>query len=123
MAGIDPSSPLLAHIRAHAVAWRRTSEARGRPRVSASGVQQPTDWLGQVALEVVAIPADVPQRQRRAFRIYLQALLARECGVDDPHRPAFQALVDRVLETMAQEPSLDEAIVKAGALLLESAGA
>lgn len=125
MTTIDPSSQLLAAIRAQALAWRRRDVTRGGasgaeepPTTSAGGVQ---DWMAQVARSVVAIAPDDPQRQRRAFRIYLQAALARECGIRRVEDPGFQDLVDRVQSTMESDSQLRKAIDTAGRLLLETA--
>lgn len=71
---------------------------------------------------MLAIRRDDPNRRRKAFRVYLQALLARECGVRRIEDPEFQDLVDRVLDTMESDPRLKGAVETAGDLLLESAG-
>lgn len=128
MPPIDPSSPLLAQIRAHAASWRRGAarpvDVAARPSESApQGTTEPAQaWLAQVAQSVLAIRRDDPNRRRKAFRVYLQALLARECGVRRIEDPEFQDLVDRVLDTMESDPRLKGAVETAGDLLLESAG-
>ncbi len=125
MSTIDPSSPLLAQIRAQALAWRR----RVAPRASDQPEEQvrdkaekPHDWLAQVARGVVAIGPDDPERRRKAFRVYLQAVLARECRITASDDPGFQDLVDRVQETMEADPRLRAAMTAAGDMLLRSAG-
>jgi hypothetical protein len=124
MSTIDSSSPLLAQLRAEALAWSRRAEARDgggavkdRPRAAAD---RAPDWLARVAQALAAIDRDDPQRQRRAFRAYLQAVLARECRIDRVEDPAFEALVDRVQDTMEADPRLRKAIVAAGDLLLQN---
>ncbi|MGC3998600.1 MAG: hypothetical protein QM767_14515 [Anaeromyxobacter sp.] len=125
MSPIDPTSPLLAQIRAQAVAWARQAQGKERPGQQAGArrgtPRAPGDWLGHVATSVAAIDREDPNRQRKAFRCYLQALLARECGIEDDGAPDFQQLVDRVLETMEGEPQLQAAIQKAGEALLRTA--
>lgn len=128
MTTIDPSSPLIAQIRAYAAAWRRgaaTAADRGA-RPAESTPQSANDpgqaWLGHIAQSVLAIQRDDPNRRRKAFRIYLQALLGRECGVRRIEDPEFQDLVDRVLDTMESDPRLKSAVEAAGDLLLETAG-
>jgi hypothetical protein len=125
MSTIDPSSQLLAQIRAQALAWKRRAAGRGeaahlegRPAGVAEGAQ---DWLVQVAQAVVAIRQDDPQRQRKAFRFYLQAALARECGIRRVDGHGFQSLVDRVQETMESDPKLRGAMHHAGEMLLKIA--
>lgn len=123
MSTIDPMSPLLARLRAEALAWQR----RGGARAEGGGLEQnapprASDWLGQVAQAVVAIRRDDPQRQRKAFRIYLQAVLARECGIQQPEDPAFQSLVERVQDAMDGDERLRSAMVAAGDMLLQTAG-
>lgn len=121
MRPIDPSNPVLAQIRAQAMEWRRRSPA---PEPSATEQQQrrppqgAQDWLSQVARAVAVIPVDDPQRRKRAFRVYVQALLARECRVRRVDDQQFQELVDRVIETMESEPRLRAAMARAGDALL-----
>jgi hypothetical protein len=121
---IDPLGPILAQIRAQALAWRQrtpgveTASPEERARTSAGSAP---DWLAQVARAVVAIRPDDPRRQRKAFRVYLEALLARECGIQLHEGAEFQALVDRVLESMEADSRLNEAVKHAGKLLIRSA--
>lgn len=125
MSAIDPSSPLLAQIRAQALAWKRRVAPRGsgqaEEQLGDGSADKAQDWLAQVARGVVAISADDPQRRRKAFRIYLQAALARECRIRASNDPAFQDLVDRVQETMEADPRLRAAMATAGDMLLRSA--
>lgn len=123
MSPIDRTSKLLAHIRTQAAAWKRAAPATrsaGGRAPAGSGAAPARDWLAEVAVEVAAIPRDLPDRRRRAFRCYLQALLARECGIQSVHAREFQDLVDRVVGTMEANPKLREAMAAAGESLLES---
>lgn len=122
MSGIDPTSRILAHIRAQALEWKRRPVAsRERAPTDAPVTAGASDWLAQVSRSVVAIPRDAPDRTRRAFRAYLEALLARECGVRQVNEREFQDLVDRVIETMETASNLKDAIAAAGEMLLRSA--
>lgn len=78
--------------------------------------------MAQVARAVVAIAPTDPDRRRKAFRVYLQAVLVRECGIQHADDPAFQDLVERVQDTMEADPRLRHAIENAGDMLLQSAG-
>lgn len=125
MSTIDPSSPLLAQLRTEALAWRRRTAGREgsgavEERPQAEG-ERARDWLADVARAIAAIDRDDPRRQRKAFRAYLQAVLARECRLERVDDPAFQELVDRVQETMESDARLARAIGVAGELLLRSA--
>lgn len=123
MSPIDPLGPFLAQIRAQAVAWKRqdpkrAADAAGR---EGEGTSSPTELLQGVITAVSAIPADVPDRPRRAFRLYLQAVLARELGIRDVHASDVQELLDRVLRGMEEDVAVGEAMERAGAWLVQQA--
>jgi hypothetical protein len=124
MTKIDPSSPLLAQIRAQAAAWKRQTAGRGAaggPEEQSRDISEaPEDWSAQVASGLAAIGPDDPQRQRKAFRIHLQAVLARECRIRSLNDPLFQDLLDRVQQTMEADPRLQTAIATAGDMLLRN---
>lgn len=124
MATIDPLGPILAQLRAQSLAWRRKPAALESPP-SEEPVRRSTgaaaDVSAQITQAIVAIPRDDPARQRRAFRVYLEARLARECGISHSEEAGFQALIDRVLASMEADPRLNEAVRRAGELLLRSA--
>lgn len=122
MTRIDPSAQLLAQIRAQALTVKKQVGERGPAQRSEQ--QRPViaeakgDWLAQVALAVKGISPDDPQRKRKAFRLYLQAVLARECHVSASDDPGFKELVDRVQDAMEADPRLRAAIASAGDVLL-----
>lgn len=125
MSTIGSTTQLLAQIRAHAVAFRRQHPPAGPAaragRAASKAAGAAPDWTEQVARAVVAIAPDDPQRRRRAFRIYLQAVLSRECGIVEVETAAFQDLVERVQHAIEAAPQLRRAVERAGELLLESA--
>lgn len=126
MTTIDPASRLLAQIRAQAREWkRRVASGRegsaGETSLAPTAGETPAHWMAQVARSVVAIAPTDPDRRRKAFRVYLQATLARECGIEHFDDPAFQDLVARVQDAMEADPRLRRAIESAGDMLLESA--
>lgn len=127
MSTIDPTSKLLAHIRAEALTWRREMPAaagRNPSTVSARGTpSNAEDLLAQVAQGVVAIDPDDPSRKRKAFRIYLGSVLANELGLHLLNDPGFDDLVGRVQDSMEQNAQLHAAMERAGELLLETARA
>jgi len=122
---IGPTHPLLAELRARALALRRREPARARSGATGerrAAQEAPQDWSAALARAVVAIDPDDPQRRRKAFRAFLQSVLAREVGIQVPEDPAFQSLVDQVQQAMELNPRLREAMARAGEMLLESAG-
>lgn len=127
MSSIDPTSKLLAHIRAEALTWRRDMPTTaGRNPSSSSALSTPRnaeDLLARVAQAVVAIDPDDPSRKRKAFRIYLGSVLANELGLHLLNDPGFDDLVGRVQDSMDQDAQLHAAMERAGELLLETAKA
>lgn len=125
MASVGPTSFLLAEIRSRSLALGRRSPPSAN--AGASGARPPTasepqvDWSAGVAQAVAAIAPDDPQRRRKAFRAYLQAVLAKEFAAFHVDDPGFQALVDQVQESMELDQRLQGAMNEAGRLLLESA--
>ncbi len=120
MSPIDPLGPLFAQIRAQALAWKKQDPKRAGASASA-GEGGPPDLLEAVVTAVAAIPAETPELPQRAFRLYLQAVLARELGIQDVHAQDVQELLDRVLRGMEEDAGLQEAMERAGTWLVERA--
>jgi len=138
MSTIDVSSRLAAMVRAQfgtqfgAQAMHRaaggTNAARsetaakrdaGNSQAAAEGdaaLQQ------MVALRVRALSPDDPQRQRKAFRIFLESVLVQTFGRDRLDARGFDQLTDAVLERMDSDAELRAALREAGALLLADQG-
>ncbi|MGC5809506.1 hypothetical protein [Ralstonia pseudosolanacearum] len=127
MSSIDPTSKLLAHIRAQALTWRRDMAATTGRTPSASSALKTSrnaeDLLARVARAVVAIDPDDPSRKRKAFRVYLGSVLANELGLHLLNDPGFDDLIGRVQDSMDQNAQLQAAMERAGELLLETAKA
>lgn len=125
MAPIGPTRFLLAEIRARAVALRRQPAARSAARQAgerpAPAPETPADWSTTVARAVAVIAPDDPDRNRKAFRAYLRAVLARDLGIRRSEDPSFQALVDQVQDAMEADPRVRRSIQEAGRLLLDGA--
>jgi hypothetical protein len=124
MTTVGPVSLLIAQIQAQAASWRRQRAVGGeaaRPDPEAGLREEPTNWATYLSQEVRSIRPDDPQRHRKAFRVYLQSLLARECGITRIDDPGLLDLVDRVQETMERDPAICSAIQRAGEELLRSA--
>jgi hypothetical protein len=117
MSSIDPTSRLLTYLRQQTGEWRRqlpagSVKAAGRPAPGAAA-----DRMKLAAHAIAAIDPHDPDCARKAFRVYLEAVLAREFGAYSS-APGFGGLVDRVHATMEADGELKQAMQEAGALLL-----
>jgi len=145
---IDPSTQLAALIRAQFAAQFK---AQSRHRLSGQGperqdLQAPPGGnegtaparsqrgisdesnadarISQmVALRVQALSPNDPQRQKKAFRIFLESVLTQEFGRDRFDDKGFEQMVDAVLQRMESDAELSAALHEAGNLLLAEAGA
>lgn len=121
MTSIDPTGRLLAHLRAQTQDLRREASAAGAPRRPGAERSQATQrrtFEEQLAAGVAAIANEDPQRRRKAFRVFLEAVLLREIEPALINSPGFASLVDRVQSTMESDAALKPAIDEAGALIL-----
>lgn len=75
-----------------------------------------------VALRVRSLSPDDPQRQRKAFRLFLESILVQAFGRDRLDDRGFDQMVDAVLQRMEADPELRAALQEAGDLLLADAG-
>lgn len=57
-----------------------------------------------IGLRVSAIDRDDPNRGRKAFRIFLEAILVAELGEQLVNEPRFQQLVDQVQGAIDADP-------------------
>jgi hypothetical protein len=71
---------------------------------------------------VRTIDPDDPDRRKKAFRLFLESILADELGKHLLNDPAYQGVVEDVYRTMERNANLAPAIDKAGEYLLKSAG-
>ena len=104
------------NTRPKAVTGHHTSNDR-----TDSGTEAPAsgDEIAQlIAQRVGALAADVPDREHRVFRIFLEAVLAREFGTELLGDPEFDALIDEAQRRMSQDARLQEAMREAATRLL-----
>jgi hypothetical protein len=124
---IDSTGRFLAQIRSRVAAVARQSapgaKAVSRPAPAPAGDAGRADVEGLVLRRVLAIDPDDPERQRKAFRIFLESVLTDELGVELINDPAFHRVVDTVQKTMEQDAALLPAIEQAGEYLLQTARA
>jgi hypothetical protein len=147
---IDPTTQLAAMIRAQFAAQFRSQQAatmRGgvsgrRPGrkledtpvgvgrdpggelsggLDSSGSQSDAAQLQQmVALRVRALSPNDPQRERKAFRLFLESVLVQSFGRDRLDDKGLEQMVDTVLQRMEGDPQLHAALREAGSLLLSA---
>lgn len=128
---IDPSTHLAAMIRAQfgaqfrAQAKARAAVARDVPRNADEPRSPPGKDQAQiqemVALRVRALSPDDPQRQRKAFRLFLESVLMQSFGRERLDDRGFDQMVDAVLQRMESDAGLHAALREAGDLLLADA--
>lgn len=142
---IDPSTQLAALIRAQFAAQFR-AQARSRPsghnpdprdlQATRGEDEDPAPASGRsvnadssedahirqmVALRVRALSPHDPQRQRKAFRLFLESVLVQEFGRDRLDDKGFDQMIEAVLQRMENDTELNAALQEAGDLLLAEA--
>jgi hypothetical protein len=142
MPTIDTSAQLAAMIRAQFGAQYRArggkrstastspnaTVGRGASRTAPDGGDASPAEIGDaalrqmVALRVSALAPDDPQRQRKAFRVFLESVLLQAFGTKRLAGSHLDQLVEVVLERMDGEPELHAALREAGELLLADIG-
>jgi hypothetical protein len=123
MINVDSTSRFLLQMREQvsaAVRLARTSQGnQGKtPRPSTSA---PRDTQRLILQRVLAIDPHDPQRRRKAFRVFLESILADELGSELLNDPAYHQVVESVCRTMEGNDALAPAIDKAGDYLLQCA--
>ena len=123
MTSIDRSTALAAQIRAQIGAQFRARAARdpGAPPGRPTTAGAPPSVQTLMALRVKALSPDDPQRQRKAFRIFLESVLLQELGSERIDAASFDTLVATVLGQMEHDEALNTALLAAGAHLLAEA--
>ena len=124
MDALDPANQLAALIRVQVASLRkRQGKGRAAPRESSSAVDVSpgNDLASVVAQRIRALPRDDPQRERKAFRLFLETVLIAELGAALVNDPSFTVMVDHVQKQMESDPQLAQASVDAARVLLKSA--
>ena len=125
MPNIDSTSRFLSQIRQQvsaAALQARTTQGRSTGPMCSSQVSSTYDPQRVVLQRVRTIDPDDPDRRKKAFRIFLESVLADELGKHLLNDPAYQGVVEDVYRTMERNANLAPAIDKAGEYLLKSAG-
>jgi hypothetical protein len=120
---LDPANRLAALIRVQVASLRKRQGARAdAPATSASDASaQGDDVAAIVAQRIRAIPQGDPQRERKAFRLFLETVLVSELGAAVVNDPSFAVMVDHVQKQMESDPQLAQASLDAARVLLKSA--
>ncbi|MCO4855920.1 hypothetical protein MKD49_05415 [Herbaspirillum sp. WGmk3] len=121
MTSVDSINQLAGLIRGQVAALRRpASQSRRTPtgaRPHAKDAQH-QDIASLVAKRVNVIDANDPQRERKAFKIFLESVLIAELGDELANDPAFYVMVEQVQRQMESDESLAVSIRKACRILL-----
>lgn len=120
MTRINTSADVIARIQAQ---LRSAEPLRGIATKTAGGRarQQPAlpgDFTSTVVQRVRLIEADDPDRERKAFRIFLEAALLGELGAGLAEDPRFQEMLDHVQSQFDSDPELARAASQAARHLL-----
>jgi len=124
MSSIDSIQQLVSTLRQEMVGRLAARFARGMETVKAARLARPAVAQGRRLEELIArrvenIDPDDSEKGRKAFRIFLELTLLHEFGEDLINDPAFYQLVDKVQESMEQQPGLQGAVQRAIANLVE----
>jgi len=118
----QPSATQQAGQRA-AKAARSAEPSLGAPSGKAPAPANDEERIQQmVAQRVRSLSPDDSQRQRKAFRLFLESVLIQTFGRDRLDDRGFDQMVDTVLQRMENDPQLDAALREAGDQLLADAG-
>jgi hypothetical protein len=122
---VDPATQLAALIRVQVASLRRREEVKAkigrRPAAAADKTSAaPRDLATLVAQRIRSIAPEDPQRERKAFRMFLETVLLSEFGQSLVGDPAFVQMVDQVQGQMEKDPELAQASRDAARLLLKS---
>lgn len=121
---IDAPAQLAALIRAQLLTsrglradggMRPASRAPNGPPIASPASR---DVQQLIARRVQSLQPDDPQRKRKAFRIFLEFVLAQQMNINPVGAPGFDTLVGQVMEQMASDPALAQAMDEAAELLL-----
>lgn len=125
MTSIDSTTRLAALIRQQIDTSQQASTLREkqqsslkRAAIEESPGQTAAGLRALIAMRVAAIDPDDPDRPRKAFRIFLEAVLLAELGQELANDPAFYGLVDEVQRQMESHPPLLAAIERASTALV-----
>ena len=140
---IDPATQLAALIRAQFAAQVRAQEKLGEGGAASNraaqrkepGLHKAQGELADMAsnkaenarlqqlvlLRARALSPTDPERERKAFRLFLESVLIQSFGRDRMGEAGFDQMVDAVLQRMESDVGLRSAMKQAASLLLTEA--
>jgi len=121
MTRIDGLDALAALMRQQVQSLRRPATQAQSPAQRTRerrGALAREDLAAVVSRRVRAVDRAGKDAPRKAFRLFLEAVLQAELGEELINDAAFHALVDDVLAQMDANPGLAQAMDRAAALLL-----
>lgn len=101
---------IVSAIRSGLNTTRRVGEKARRP---AAGSRQQTSLEQRIALRVGAIPPSDPDRESRALRVFVEAVLLQELGERLTNDIGFRQMVDKVAEQIEQNDTLQPSLKQA----------
>jgi len=130
MTRIDGPGQLTEFLRRRLSALKDASGASktaSAGRVGAGTKQQSTrssaegavDVAGTLTKRIQLIAPDDPDRHRKAFRAFLEAMLLAELSESLMNDANFYQMVDQIQQQMEADPQLAEAVSNASAILLK----
>jgi len=122
MTSIDPSAQLAALIRSQVQSLRKAASHTPQKAGQKKNDLPQKDIASLISSRVSIIDPDDPQRERKAFKIFLESVLIAELGDALVNDPAFYTMVEAVQQQMEADPELAMAIRSATKLLLAPSG-
>jgi len=120
MTSIDPSAQLAALIRSQVSSLKKTVPRSKHARKPSEQSSEDRDVASLVAQRVSIIDPEDPQRERKAFKIFLESVLIAELGDELANDPAFYTMVEEVQQQMEADPELAQSMQQASRILLNS---
>jgi len=120
MTGIASVGQLVAVIQAQLARSRRAQPGKAAPRAAAQA--RPGDLEGLIAQRVGLIDPDDPERGRKAFRAFLEAVLLAQLGEQLLNDPAFHVMVGDIQQVMEGDAQCAPLVAEAISHLLSQTG-
>lgn len=117
MTSIDGISRLTDLIRQRVGKQAASHTRKSSANTDAAVTAEPPSFSHLID-RVGTISPDDPERERKAFRYFLEATLLTEFGMEIINDPGFYRLVDRVQAQMESNPKIHAAAKSAAVLLL-----
>lgn len=96
------------------VNWQAPATPKDGLKITAQLTLEPK-WVQRLQ----GISPDDPERKRKAFRIFLEAVLEKDLGAAFQNNILFSQVVEQVLQQIESDPELREQSLRAGDALLK----